>query len=441
MIDFGDIDLTQAIVTPLDTTGDGMADSLAVDVNHDGVADMTLSDTNGDGVFDAVQTFTDTNGDGIADTAITTFDTNNDGIGDVTQISNGVDTTILRDTDHNEIFDERISLKDENMDGMPDLVEKSFDYNQDGNIDSQQITKDSDFDGNFDVSIRRYDSDGSGIMDDTTVQVDKNSDGIADSTVHERLTDIDSTGHYHTKLVDVDEDGDGVYEHSGVRMPTDNIDQRVLMDNVPNDMFASDSESVPGLGLSTFDPSKSDMDKVVGNPMSAMEKWECQGQTGRCALYSQRFVIEELTGENVDMGEFLKTAKDNGWFGENDGTATLNMNKMLDYYGVKNEMSFHNSLDDIEQSLSRGERVIVSLDADEIWYGENDNVFSPFDAEGIDSANHAVEVIGVDRSDPGNPMVILNDSGTPNGRGEMVPAGVFCDAWDDGNCQMIRCMA
>ena len=97
-------------------------------------------------------------------------------------------------------------------------------------------------------------------------------------------------------------------------------------------------------------------------------------------------------------------------------------------------MSFHNSIDDIENCLNNGGKVIVSIDANEIWYGHDNNIFSP-----ASSANHAVEVIGVDRSDPEHPMVILNDSGNPNGRGEMIPLDIFEATWGDGDSQMIAC--
>lgn len=414
MSDFTEIDLSQADITPIDTTGDGIADLVMADLDHDGVADMIMADIDDNG---------------MPHTAI---------------IPHESGETVIHDTDKNGILDHSVTMLDRNIDGVPDLIIESHDYNQDKFVDSQKILIDTDSTGKFDVVIQRHDTDGSGVMDDTTIQFDSaetGEDGVPDLTIHERLTDKDSTGHYHTKVVDVDEGSDGVYEQTGVRMPAAEGDQHVLIGDMPTDILESADETTAGFGLGNFDSSKSDMDKVTGDPEKSMGKWECQGGTNRCALYSQRFVIEELTGQNVDMGEYLKTAKDNGWFSENGGTAPLNMNKMLDYYGVKNEMSFHNSLDDIEQSLARGERVIVSVDADEIWYGEKDNVFTPFDAEGLDCANHAVEVIGIDRSNPNNPMVILNDSGTPEGRGELVPAGIFCDAWDDGDCQMIRCMA
>ena len=74
------------------------------------------------------------------------------------------------------------------------------------------------------------------------------------------------------------------------------------------------------------------------------------------------------------------------------------------------------------------------MDSHEIWYGEDNNIFAP-----DSSSNHAVEVIGVDHSDPEHPMVILNDSGSPDGKGEMIPLDVFEGAWEDGDCQMISC--
>ena len=78
----------------------------------------------------------------------------------------------------------------------------------------------------------------------------------------------------------------------------------------------------------------------------------------------------------------------------------------------------------------------VSIDADEIWIGDNDSIFAPGEA-----ANHAVEVIGVDYTDPDNPVVILNDSGHPDGCGSMIPLEDFVDAWEDGGCQMVACEA
>ena len=134
------------------------------------------------------------------------------------------------------------------------------------------------------------------------------------------------------------------------------------------------------------------------------------------------------------MEEMADIAEENGWFTEDGGTLLIDMNKMLDYYGVENEMSFNNDISDIEDCLSGGGKAIVSIDANEIWVGDNDNMFTP----GY-TPNHAVEVIGIDYSSPDNPMVILNDSGHPDGCGSMIPLDVFVDSWEDSGCHLIAC--
>jgi hypothetical protein len=48
------------------------------------------------------------------------------------------------------------------------------------------------------------------------------------------------------------------------------------------------------------------------------------------------------------------------------------------------------------------------------------------------------EVIGIDRSDPDNPMVILNVPGHPGGCGAMIPLEEFEDAWQDSNCFLVE---
>ena len=153
-------------------------------------------------------------------------------------------------------------------------------------------------------------------------------------------------------------------------------------------------------------------------------------------LFSELGRRMERLGEDAASRKVIARACEaNGWFTEESGGTTLNMNKVLDYYGVENEVSFNNSIDDIRECLENGGKVIVSVDADEIWFADDDSIFTPGEA-----TNHAVEVIGIDYSDPDEPMVILNDSGTDNGCVSMVPLDVFVDAWEDGNCHMISCM-
>ena len=191
------------------------------------------------------------------------------------------------------------------------------------------------------------------------------------------------------------------------------------------------------LDLGQFDPD-TDASMVSGDPAEDMELWEYQGNTGRCAIYAQKFAIEAITGREISIEELVAVAEENGWFVDSPdgGTTSLNMNKLLEYYGVEHEMSFGNEMSEIEDALNDGNKVIVGVDSGQIWFGDENDIFSP-----ETTADHAVEVIGIDRSDPANPMVVLNDSGSPDGCGELVPLDVFENAWNAGDSQMIVCYA
>lgn len=361
----------------MDLDGDGIADYAEIDIDGDGNADAVLIDSNHDGVWDVGMI--DSNLDGVLDTEL--IDSDLDGIMD----------TIGMDSNGDGVIDTYHTALDTNHDGSIDTIMEKYDYNQDGTLDGQTIYHDGNHDGVYEEVVKVHDSDGDGIMDTAVTYQDFDGDGNEDLIITEKLT---GTGHSAETVA-------GTY--------------------------ADD--------LGNFNPASADMGRVSGNPQNAMEEWEYQGDTGRCALYAQKFVIEELTDTEIDMEELAKLAEENGWFSEQGGTPMLNMDKVLDYYGIDSDMSFHNDISDIEECLQSGGKIIVAVDADEIWYGEQDDLFTPGDG-----ANHAVEVIGIDRTNPDDAMVILNDSGNPNGCGEMVPLETFLDAWEDGNCQMITCM-
>lgn len=342
------------------------------DFTEDGYADTYVETIDSN----TIAIMTDSTGDGYADTITFAIDTNNSGQPDTFQ-----------------------TYQDVTWNGEADIVAKAHDYNQDGNIDSVTTYTDYNQDGKFDEVQKAYDSTGDGNIDKVDIYTDVTGSGQPDSQI--------------TYNID---------PHSGILVP---------------EMTAGfEISGTMSDDLQNFEPNESYPSGISGDPTESMNHWEYQGQTNRCAIYSQKFVVEELTGDDIDIEDFTNIAKENGWFTEEGGTTFLNMNNMLDYYGIDNEMSFHKSVDDIENCLNEGGKVIVSIDCHEIWYGEDNNIFSP-----ESSSNHAVEVIGIDRTDPENPMVVLNDSGSPKGKGEMVPLDVFQEAWEDGDCQMIECYA
>lgn len=333
------------------------------------------------------------------------------------------------DTNSDGIYDAFSMVVDSNTDGVPDTVILENDYNQDGLIDTQKVYMDQNGDGRFDQVVEAYDSNQDGFLDHYETMVDTNGDGLPDITVEEEFLESEN-GSPDLYVVSTDLDGDG---------STDLVEMYGY-DPETGTLFPLDEAMHVGISaqveLEQFDPSQADPEDICGDPAADMENWECQGQTNRCTLYAQKFVIEELTGQEVDIETVADIAEENGWFSEENGGNALDMANVLEYYGLEPEMSYHNDMEDIQLCLEEGGKVIVSVDSGEIWFGETDELFCP-----VDGADHAVQVIGIDYSDPDNPMVILNDSGSPEGCGEMVPMDVFVDAWEDGDCQMITCYA
>lgn len=393
-------------MTFVDTDGDGYTETTVItydDINEDGVVRVQEihSDTDGDGIDDyhAQYVELDTDGSGEVDTVVGEIDTDGDGVVDrIEQYA---------DTNNSGEFDTKYAEYDSDGDGLPDTAILANDYDQDGNPDNVKIYTDENRDGRYDTMEKQFDSTGDGELDSTEYYVDENADEPVD---YDQMYDYDS----ETNTLVLADDYDEI---------------------APEDLTPEEYEKLMYLlSIEQYDPSTvSDPDMIIGNPDDSLEYWQEQGGNGPCALYAQMFVIEELTGEDINIDDFIQEASDNGWY-YGDGTTALNMDQMLDYYGVDHEMGFNKSIDDIVECLDNGGKVIVSVDADQMWYGDETDIFSP-----ESGANHAVEVIGIDNSDPSNPMVILNDSGIPMGQGEKVPLEVFENAWNEGDRQMIEC--
>lgn len=477
--DFDGDDVNDSSTVAVDLDGDGVADTFGLDVGGDGTVDGILSavDTDGDGyydslVYDPLDTGDDSNytddpsdytddpsdqddggvevdadGDGKidglgydtdSDGELDTFylDSDGDGVADKALYVNEVDTdgdgvddslVYAEDNDNNGTFEHVTIYTDADHDGSYESIMEAYDHDQDGIFDHGMSYLDTDGDHTYDTFIKEMDTDGDGQSDITYTQYDTNEDGYVDKVVQEQLIDTDGDGIADRVIVAIDNNADGQFDvvNSYDYDEYYDIVHYTPVDELPPQEYEYHSNP-------QFDPDHADSDKVIGDPGRSMEEWEYQGDTGRCAIYSQKFILEELTGEEYDIEELADIAEENGWFTESGGTNGDCMGKLLEYYGIDTNESYNNDFSDLTDALEHGDKVIVSIDADEIWYGDNDDIFTP--GQG---ANHAVEVIGVDYSDPDNPMVILNDSGTPDGCGEMIPMDVFVDAWEDGSCQMI----
>lgn len=181
---------------------------------------------------------------------------------------------------------------------------------------------------------------------------------------------------------------------------------------IPEDTLLPEDEFLPEVEL-------------VGNPNSDIENWHEQTYPDTCAIVSQEFILDELTGMDFTEEQLRQEAINKGYYSPGYGTPQEDVGRLLEDYGFEVERTQGNTLEDLSVKLENGDKVLVSLDADEIWnLGQEDYQEDYLDDYSESSGcipgqdcNHAVQVIGIDYSDRNNPMVILNDPGSPNSQG------------------------
>lgn len=275
----------------------------------------------------------------------------------------------------------------------------SVDLNQDGIDESYTESYDRDGDGHYDLTILEADNDGDGIAETTTAfdDIDIDGDGTLDQTL---IT------------VDIDNDGNPDFE-----------DRVVYIDYETDTLIAANSDAAC----------------VVGN-LGDAENWHWQGQTNDCAVVSQEMILDSFGKEfgiDFTQEQLVEIASANGWY--DNGTPMMHMGSLLEAHGIPVEQGFGGTLETLSERLEQGEKVIVSLDADEIWTSEQDAAWEDYQGDSIpgQDPNHAVQVIGIDYSNPDSPMVILNDPGHPEGGEMKIPAEQFINAWDDSGNYMV----
>lgn len=287
-------------------------------------------------------------------------------------------------------------------------------------ININQIDFDHDNDGTLETLAQGFDTNGDGIADNWQMQTDLDGDGIADQT---------------NIIQELDTDGNGVIDNWEVQTDLDG-------DLIPDEIVYfqdTDLDGIPDTPYDNQDVSYND-DSIIGDPVDDMEHWHQQTYKDTCAITSQEFILDDLTGLDFSEDELRQEALDNGWYTDGGGTPLECIGNILESHGIPIEKEYGCTLEDLSDKLAQGEKVMVAIDADEIWNPNEidlDEVLANAYGMPGQGVNHAVQVIGIDNSDPNNPMVILNDPGHPDGQGMTVPADQFINAWQDGDGYMV----
>ena len=171
----------------------------------------------------------------------------------------------------------------------------------------------------------------------------------------------------------------------------------------------------------------------VGDPASDAPFWNEQQGENACAVVAQMSILESITGRELSEEAVARYAQEQGWYDPQTGTLPGNVGNILNAFGVPTEQKTDATLVDIAEALERGDKVIVGLDALEVWQPVRDAAGQPVEQtlpSGGD-AGHAVWVTGIDQQPDGSVKLILNDSGTPDGQMKAVDAYDFVNAWSD----------
>ena len=180
-----------------------------------------------------------------------------------------------------------------------------------------------------------------------------------------------------------------------------------------------------------------DLDRAIDNLFEIMdptEHYHYQEAPNSCAVAVQTDILNDF-GINVSEAELRDLGEDLGVFTESGGTPLEDVGKLLEHFGVEVERGRHFDLEDLMEAKANGEKVIIGLDAAEIWHtpGIEDHPLETMTGGLFDraAAGHAVEFKGVVEDVAGNHYVVIDDPGHPYGHNVRIPLEDFDDAWDD----------
>jgi hypothetical protein len=173
----------------------------------------------------------------------------------------------------------------------------------------------------------------------------------------------------------------------------------------------------------------------AGTPYDDARHWHEQRGEASCAVVAQAAIYEAITGQALDEDRACSVAEQSGIFDPATGTRPEDMGKLLDVLGVPTTTVWNASVMDIADALSRGDKVLVGINANDVWSPVHDPVTGLPVAQ--QAAGHAVWVTGIETSATGEVRVVLNDSGTAHGSMESVPLLDFENAWRDFGRELV----
>lgn len=243
------------------------------------------------------------------------------------------------------------------------------------------------------------------------------------------LVTEDGVGGY---LMQVDTDGDGApdteVDVTRAELEVQFPDLLTFLDA----QFAGDGAEHAGIPDTGGDADWTIEDgQLIGDPAGASEHWFEQAANGFCVPASITQIVAAYTGMDLDDESFfVQRANELHLFTVGpDGSPSMTVDgaaALLVDVGIDAHVESDLTILDLENYLDEGRPVMLAVDADEMWYAEDDAV--------DDAPNHAVVLTGID---PVNGVAIISDPGSPTGNEYTMPISELDRMWEDSGRQAV----
>ena len=170
-----------------------------------------------------------------------------------------------------------------------------------------------------------------------------------------------------------------------------------------------------------------------------LDSWTQQTTGFTCAVVSQKMILDAFgivdpdTGSAVSEARLVYDATSRGWLTDG-GTSLEDMGDLLELYGV--DCHHGQGMEQMVGELAQGHKVIVGVDADELWRSDH-WIINGLNDLGGGTPNHAIVVEGIRTDAHGNAFAVVNDPGDPDGAGREYPIDEFVNAFRDSGFQYV----
>ncbi|OPX87529.1 MAG: hypothetical protein A4E53_02445 [Pelotomaculum sp. PtaB.Bin104] len=177
-------------------------------------------------------------------------------------------------------------------------------------------------------------------------------------------------------------------------------------------------------------------DPTIGTPEQDSVMFPGQQEhPDTCAIRCQEFIIKQFTGMDPGENSLISEAEKQGWYTPGEGTSIGDVGNLLESHGIPVNRYQDANIFNLTNELAQGHKVIIGVNSEDLQQ-QHTLLEKIYNALGVNGADHAVVVSGIDTSEPNDVRVIISDPGTGQAAASY-PLTQFLDAWKDSDFFMV----